>query len=333
MRDRLTISPRRYHQVAIAALVLLTLIVFSGAAVRLTGSGLGCSDWPRCYPNGPIVAELETHAMVEFSNRIFSALVGIGAIAAGAFAFLRVPRRRDLCRIGALLPLGVVLQGVLGGLTVKYELRPGFVMGHFILSMLILVAAWALYWRSRPGYEHGAIAPASPDRATTWAVRLLAPLAALMIFIGTAATAAGPHAGGRGTGDLVQRLYIHGSDTLGWAVDRHTVVGALLGLCAIIALALAWWRGAGRSLLWALGTTVALLGVQGMVGAVQYQAQLPAELVWVHVCLATLLWVAVLWSWTAAGSPPRGATQRGRDSFAAQSAAGPAVRDVPTGVA
>lgn len=304
MRSRLQISPARYHQIALAALVLLTLIVFSGAAVRLTGSGLGCEGWPACE-QGKVVAPLETHALIEFTNRIFSGIVALGAIAAGLFAFLRVPRRRDLCVLGMLLPLGVVGQAVLGGLAVVYDLKPGFVMGHYGLSLVILIASWALYWRSREGYEEGRIEPGAPDRLTMWAVRAVTVLGAVMVFVGTAATAAGPHAGGRGTDDLVERLYIKGADTLDWAVDQHTMVGIVLGLAALLALGLAWFRGGSRGLLWSTGSVVVLLGVQGLVGAIQYQSQLPAELVWVHVCLATVTWVAMLWAWSSAGAPAR----------------------------
>lgn len=304
MRRRLEVSPARYHRIATAALVLLTLIVFSGAAVRLTGSGLGCEGWPACE-KGQVVAPLETHAVIEFTNRMFSGIVALSAIAAGLFAFLRVPRRRDLCVLGLLLPLGVVAQAVLGGLAVVYDLKPGFVMGHFGLSLLIIVAAWALYWRSRDGFEDGRIEPGAPDRLTMWAVRATVVLGAVMVLVGTAATAAGPHAGGSGTGDLVERLYVKGADTLDWAVHQHTIVGILLGVTSVVAFGLAWFRGGSRGLLWALGTVVGLLAVQGLVGAIQYQAQLPAELVWVHVCLATLAWVAMLWAWSAAGSPAR----------------------------
>ena len=139
-----TIAPRAYQRIAELALVALTLIVFTGAAVRLTGSGLGCPDWPKCY--GGVAPPLETHAWIEFGNRMFSGLVGLAAVAAGALAWRRRPFRRDLALLGALLPLGVVGQAVLGGFTVRNHLAPGFVMGHFALSMLILIAAAALAW-------------------------------------------------------------------------------------------------------------------------------------------------------------------------------------------
>ena len=98
--------------------------------MRLTGSGLGCSGWPACE-KGQIVAPLQTHAVIEFTNRVFSGIVAIGTIAAGLLAFFRVPPRRDLKILGMLLPLGVVAQAVLGGLSVVYDLKPGFVMGHY----------------------------------------------------------------------------------------------------------------------------------------------------------------------------------------------------------
>ena len=108
-----TLTPRAYQRVAEIALGALTLIVFTGAAVRLTGSGLGCPDWPKCY--GGVAPPLETHAWIEYGNRLISGMVGLAAVAAGVLAFRRRPFRRDLARLGVLLPLGVVSQAVLGG--------------------------------------------------------------------------------------------------------------------------------------------------------------------------------------------------------------------------
>src|SRR4051812_18967652 len=204
MRQWIRISPERYFVVAAVALVALTVIVFTGAAVRVTGSGLGCPHWPECYSNGRLVAELNSHAWIEFGNRMFTGFVALAAIAAGLLAFFRVPFRRDLAVLGVLLPLGVVGQAVMGGLTVLYGLAPGWVMGHYLLSMTILVAAGALAWRARPAFAEGE-EPAA-DRATARTVWALFALGAVTIFAGTAATAAGPHAGGEGTGDVVHRF-------------------------------------------------------------------------------------------------------------------------------
>src|SRR3981189_1389652 len=113
MRDRLPpTSPRTYARVSLVALAALALIVLTGAAVRLTGSGLGCPDWPKCY--GKVFAPLETHAVIEYGNRILSGLVGLAAFAAAGLAWLRRPFRRDLAAISALLPVGVMCQAVLG---------------------------------------------------------------------------------------------------------------------------------------------------------------------------------------------------------------------------
>ena len=158
---------------AYAALVALTLIVLTGAAVRLTGSGLGCPTWPKCYGN--VYPPLNTHAVIEFSNRLLTAPVSIAAGLAWLAALRRRPYRRDLMWLGALLPLGVIGQAVLGGFTVRGALDYGWVMGHFALSMLIIAAAVALAWRATPGARRRrALAPASGsgavDRTLVWSV-------------------------------------------------------------------------------------------------------------------------------------------------------------------
>jgi cytochrome c oxidase assembly protein subunit 15 len=304
MRVGIRLSPGKYFVVAAVALVALTLIVFTGAAVRVTGSGLGCPDWPNCYENGRLVAELNSHAWIEFGNRLLSGFVAVATIGAGVLAFFRRPFRRDLAVLGVLLPLGVICQAVMGGLTVLYGLAPGWVMGHFLLSMAILVAAATLAWRARPGYS--AQAPPPADLATARAVWVVAVLAGLTLFVGTATTAAGPHAGGSGTGDVVNRLHFAGKDTLGWLIDRHGVIAALLGITAIGA----WWLGrradADHSLQERLTRVCILLGVQGALGIIQYRLELPSEIVWVHVALATLVWVGIVLAAVQVGSPVRG---------------------------
>src|SRR5919112_5054510 len=149
------LTPQQYYLVACVALGTLVLIVFTGAAVRVTGSGLGCPDWPNCYEDGRLTPELGTHSYIEFGNRLLTSVVGISAVAALVLAFSRRPFRRDLALLAALLPLGVLGQAVMGGLTVLYGLAPGWVMAHFALSMVIIVAAGALAWRARPRYEAG----------------------------------------------------------------------------------------------------------------------------------------------------------------------------------
>lgn len=297
MPRRPNISPELYARIALVALIALTLIVLTGAAVRLTGSGLGCPDWPKCY--GKAVAPLETHAVIEYGNRILSGLVGVAALLAAGLAWFRQPFRRDLAAISALLPLGVMCQAVLGGFTVRHHLAPGFVMSHFGLSMLILIAAVWLYWRAvhAPGER-----PPARDAAATWAVRALAPVGALTIFVGTAATAAGPHAGGEGTGDEIHRLELKGVDTLDWAIEQHARIAFAMGLLTAGVWLFLRRRGAPPDVRRHVTEVLALIALQGAVGTLQYALELPAELVWVHVSLAVVTWVAILRAVYAAGS-------------------------------
>jgi cytochrome c oxidase assembly protein subunit 15 len=299
-----TVTPAQYARVAYLALAALTLIVLTGAAVRLTGSGLGCPDWPKCYGNA--YPPLNTHAVIEFSNRVITAPVSIAAGAAWLLAIRRRPYRRDLARLGALLPLGVVGQAVLGGFTVRGALDYGWVMGHFALSMLIILAATVLAWRAGPG-EGGSGRVGQPDRTLILSVRALAALGALTIFAGTAATAAGPHAGGS-PGQRINRLDFDGRGTMDFVIHRHGEIAFAFGLVALAV----WWlarRRAGAPVVRrSLSVLCVLLALQGVVGLDQYETHLPTELVWVHVGLACGAWLAALWAACAAGRlAPRGA--------------------------
>src|ERR1700704_5584872 len=176
-----TVTPAQYLLVAYIALAALTLIVLSGAAVRLRGWALGCPDGPKCY--GKAYPPLNTHAVIEFSNRAITAPVSLAAGAAWLLAVRRRPYRRDLAWIGALLPLGVVAQAVLGGFTVRGALDYGYVMGHFALSMLIILAEVVLVWRAKHGpadaERDAASVPPPADRPFVWWLRGLVALGAL----------------------------------------------------------------------------------------------------------------------------------------------------------
>lgn len=293
----LTLSRQQYFAISAVALGSLAVIMMTGAAVRLTGSGLGCPDWPKCYDTGITTPPADVNAVIEYANRLFTGIVAFVVIAASVLAFRRRPYRRHLALFGALLPLGVVCQAILGGLVVKYNLAPGLVMGHFILSMLLLDAAFALAWCSR--YEPGE-RNASEDRLGVWTVRALIPLGQLTIVAGTLSTGAGPHAGEH-EGQLVTRFTFEGGQTLQWMVERHAVIAAVFGVAAVATLILLRRQGgddrAARPLLFVIG----LLGLQGVVGGIQWALELPAAIVWVHVALATITWLAMLWTVAAAG--------------------------------
>jgi cytochrome c oxidase assembly protein subunit 15 len=303
--------------------------VLSGAAVRLTGSGLGCPDWPRCYGNA--YPPLNTHAVIEFSNRMITVPVSIAAGAAWLLALRRRPYRRDLMWLGALLPLGVIGQAVLGGFTVRGALDYGWVMGHFALSMLILLAAALLAWRAGDaaalsetadgGPAHGRdaapahgrqaapAAAAKSDRVLILSLRGLVAWGALTIFAGTAATAAGPHAGGS-PGQRINRLSFDGRRTMDFVIHRHGEIALAFGLAAVAIWWLARHRHAGALVKRSLTVLCIVLALQGAVGLDQYETHLPTQLVWVHVALACAAWLAAIWAACAAGrlTPQRAQT-------------------------
>lgn len=278
----LSITPRTYRMVTLLALLALAFIIVTGASVRLTGSGLGCSDWPNCEP-GSLVAPLEYHAMIEFVNRLVTGLVSIAVIAAVLGSLLRVPRRRDLVYLSFGLVAGVIAQIVLGGLTVIFELRPPFVMGHFLLSMVLVWNAVVLHYRA--GKPDG-----PPRRAVSTrllrTVRTVYAVAALVVFTGTVVTASGPHGGDedaqRFSFDLPDVTRIHAGSVI---------------LLAVLVLFVAWLesREIGRErLIPATRTLLLLLLAQATVGYVQYFNELPPVLVGIHVAGAVAIWSTVV---------------------------------------
>jgi cytochrome c oxidase assembly protein subunit 15 len=291
----LTISRRGYFVVTAVALASLAMIVLTGAAVRLTASGLGCPDWPKCY--GGTVPPADLNAVIEYGNRIFTGFVGIMVIAASALAFRRRPYRWHLALFGAFLPLGVIAQAALGALVVKYHLAPGLVMGHFILSMLLLDAAFALMWCAR--YEPDERRRSS-DRLGVWSVRGLLPFGQLTILLGTISTASGPHPGDH-NGELVQRFDFKGTETLQWVVERHSLMAAIFGIAAVAVWLVLARSGGDRRALRPLTVMIGLIALQATIGGIQWALELPALLVWVHIAVAVATWLAMLWTVAAAG--------------------------------
>lgn len=294
MRDRFTISPAGYRRVTFLALLALGFIVVTGGAVRVTGSGLGCPDWPTCA-EGRIVAPLEYHALVEFVNRMVTGTVSIMVIVAVLAALRRRPYRRDLVWLAGGLVLGVIGQIVLGGLVVLFHLYPPLVMGHFVLSMVLVANAVVLHHRAgqADGPVGGRARGGGPLTGGDPGLRALASWlvawAAVVLFLGTVVTGSGPHAGSH-EGQFVERLpFVVG--------DVARLHGLAVWMLLALALYTVWRVYRDRAPAEAQRRGAVLLAVlcaQGAVGYLQYFNDVPAPLVAVHIAGATALWVAVL---------------------------------------
>ena len=276
------VSPRTYERVTLVAAWSLAAIIVTGAVVRLTGSGLGCPDWPACQQDR-LVAEWSLHPMVEFVNRVITAVVSVAVILAVLGSIARVPRRRDLIWLSASLVVGVIAQIVLGGITVLTDLNPIAVQGHFVLSMAILTAAVVLHRRaSEVGPYHATVT--TPVRRLAW---LTTGLAAVAIVTGTVVTGTGPHGGDE---------HAH---RFGFEISSVARVhsGAVI-LTVITALVLAYMaRRRDRDwdvMVRPLTTFIWVAIAQGAVGYTQYFNNVPAGLVAVHVVGAVAVWVTAL---------------------------------------
>jgi cytochrome c oxidase assembly protein subunit 15 len=286
VRERLTVSPALYRRVTFIALVALCVIVVTGGAVRVTGSGLGCPDWPTCA-EGRVVAPLETHAMIEFVNRMVTGLVSIMVILAVLAALLRQPRRSDLTRLALGLVLGVIGQIVLGGLVVLFHLYPPLVMGHFVLSMVLVANAVVLHHRA--GIPEGVAAEAATGLDLRRMSTGLVAWSVLVLFLGTVVTGAGPHAGSH-EGEFVERLPFDVRDV----VQLHGISVMILIAFTLLTLWRARQERAPAEVQQRGGTLLVVMGLQAVVGYTQYFSDVPATLVAIHIAGATALWVAVL---------------------------------------
>jgi cytochrome c oxidase assembly protein subunit 15 len=277
----LTVSPAAFAWLAWAALAALFLIVVSGATVRLTGSGLGCENWPRC--GNTFLPPKDYHALVEFGNRVAGFAVGLTTLVAAAAAF-RVPGLpRWLLWSAVVLPFTVLAQGVLGGITVLFELHPLIVMGHFLLSLLALAVALVVLQGAR---DHARGATVESPLGSAWLSLALVPAALVLVVSGTLVTAAGPHSGGEDIqrfGDAIEAVHIH--------IGASAVFG--IAFLALLALLVAERRRARVELRLA-GAILALLLAQVAIGEVQWREGLPWGLVLLHITVATGVWVCVV---------------------------------------
>jgi heme a synthase len=277
-------TPRTYRKVCIAALVAVCIIVVTGAAVRLTGSGLGCSDWPNCNDQ-KFVDVSTTHGTIEQVNRLFTGVVMVAVIAAVLGALRRKPRRRDLTVLAALIALGVPMQGLVGAIVVVTDLNPFANQQHFLLSMVLVALATILVHRA--GEPDDGARSHVVSHTTGLYVRAITTLTALALVTGTFVTGAGPHAGD----ERAKRFDVAISTVA--RIHGITVMGTIA-----VAFALLWRlrsHHADRRVLDSPLTTWMVLAVgQAAVGYTQYFSGVPAVLVGVHVAMATALWLVTV---------------------------------------
>ncbi len=292
--SRFRIAPETYRRITVFALWALAVIVVTGGAVRLTGSGLGCSDWPNCEEN-QLVPDLEFHAMVEFTNRVVTGLVSAAVALAVLGSFLRWPRRSDLTWWSMGLVVGVAVQVALGALVVGSHLSPWLVSAHFLVSMLLVLNAVVL--RHRAGMADSSLNLREGERRATspWLRRCSASLAvaaAAALFTGTLLTGAGPHGGD----ENAPRFDLHIPSLARWHGAAMVITSAL----GVVVWALAErgsgnWRHRVRSNSAPAARAVLLfVAIQAFVGYTQYFTGVPALLVGIHITGAMLLWAAVI---------------------------------------
>jgi cytochrome c oxidase assembly protein subunit 15 len=296
-RPVLSPTPASMRRLALAGVIANTVIMSTGAAVRLSSSGLGCPDWPQCS-TADIVASKNAgqtllNTWIEFSNRLlnFPLVIVVALVFIAAWRFRPgepgepdgpgTGRRRDLVRLAAVQPLGVVAQAVIGGILVLAKLNPVLVSVHFLVSAAVVAAAVVLHMR----FAEPAESP--PVRRDLQAIAgALVAVTALMLAAGTVVTGTGPLAGDAGVARY--KLPLEGVTQL------HADIGWLLaGLSVALVLGLRL-SGAPPRAVRAGWIMLAALGSQGVIGYIQYFTHLPAGLVWVHVTGSVLVWIAVL---------------------------------------
>lgn len=290
----LHVTPQRFALIARWALWSLVAIVITGSLVRLTGSGLGCSDWPNCEP-GEFVPAADFHGWVEFGNRIVTGLVSAAVIAAVAASWWRRPRRADLVWWSLGLVAGVVFQIGLGAVTVLTHLSPPIVMSHFLASQVLVAAAVVLQYRAeREPAETAGRAIRLPASIRSHA-GLSGLLAAAALFTGTVVTGTGPHGGD----EHVERLQF----ALPSVARIHGITVAVLAAATLLLSVrtrrlVAAHRGEAKGSAAAaldprIRIAIAVMAAQAAIGYVQYFNELPVVLVALHVVGATLLTITM----------------------------------------
>ncbi|MFJ4789920.1 heme A synthase [Streptomyces sp. NPDC088794] len=282
---RWTPTPRTVRRAALAALVMSVVIVVTGGAVRLTGSGLGCPTWPKCTDDSlTTTGAMGVHGVIEFGNRMLTyvlcAAVGWAIIAARS----EKPYRRSLTRLGWAQFWVVMSNAILGGIVVLVGLNPYTVAAHFLLSSGLIAVAAVMWQRTREGDGEPRPLVGQPVRQMVW---FLVAAAVLLIAVGTVVTGSGPHAG---DSSEVERM------PLDWETvsKLHAVLAWI-----VVTLTFALWFvlkavDAPQGPLHRTRDLFLVLLSQGVIGYVQYFTDLPEFLVGLHMLGSALVWIAVL---------------------------------------
>ncbi len=277
-------TPARYRTFAIWALIALSVIIVSGAAVRLTGSGLGCDDWPRCSSE-KLIDVSSMHAAIEQLNRLFTGVVGAAVILAVLGAYRRVPFRSDLPTLAWLLVFGVLLNAIVGGISVLVDLHPMWVQSHFLISMFTVVIGTMLVRRA--GEPDGVPRRRMVDGATEKLVWVHFALSCLAIFTGTIVTGSGPHAGD----ETAVRLDIK----ISTAAQIHGVsVVSTIAVAVVLAVGTMRNRRTKVAIQQALSRWMAIGVAQALLGYAQYFNGVPALMVGFHIVGS----IGVMWAST-----------------------------------
>ncbi|HVC66230.1 MAG TPA: COX15/CtaA family protein [Acidimicrobiales bacterium] len=279
----LRVSPRAFLLLCRISLATIVLNVATGAAVRLSDSGLGCPDWPTCS-RSRLTPPSSLHPVIEFGNRMVVLALVVSCAVTYVASFLRPPARRDLRWLSGGLVLGVLGEAVLGGIVVYTKLNAYVVMTHFMLGIALLTVVVVLCLRADHGPGRGTPVV---NRRVLRLTRAYLVLLVAALSAGTATTGAGPHAGGKGA----KRVDIGLSDMT--RIHAETVWVTILVLVVIL-----WtlWRSDAPERIQQSGRIlIGAMAAQGLIGYTQYVTHLPAVLVGVHVVGATVVWSTALW--------------------------------------
>ncbi|PVU81272.1 cytochrome oxidase assembly protein (plasmid) [Cellulomonas sp. WB94] len=286
--DRLARRRRWTRRALITNVVAQGVLVVTGGAVRLTGSGLGCSTWPACEPGSftPALHEATSiHPFIEFGNRTLTGFLAAIALTVAVLVWTDRSRSRSYRLLGLAPVLGVVAQAVIGGVTVLFHLNPAVVGIHMLVSLALVAVSTVLVVRERAG--DGPARPVVAPRQLSLA-RLLTVVAVVLLALGVVVTGSGPHGG---DDDVAYRFAV---DPVLIARAHAGAVWLFVVVLAVVLIGLYRTAAPGttrRAALWLLAVTL----LQGVIGYVQYFTGLPVVLVGLHMLGAVLLTASLTW--------------------------------------